>query len=108
VVLRFRHPSAEGLVEAVDQVRYRRRNPWHRQADKTAGDSLALNLPCLPLREIPVADLFEDRPERGDDALGIRLANEDRVLAVEVLDVIDLVPAFGGRVRRGPLMAVQD
>jgi len=108
MVLRLRYPPPEGLVEAGDQVRYRRRNPRHRQADNPARDRLALNLPCLSLRDISVACLFEDRPERCGDAVGIRLSDEDRVLAVEVLDVIYLVPPFGDRVRRGVTMAVQD
>ena len=107
-MLRSRHPSPEGLVEAADEVRHQRRRPRHRQADKAPADSLALNLPRLALRDVSVADLFEDLPERGDDPLRVRLADEDRVLAVEVLEVVDFIPPVGGGVRRGALMAVQD
>ena len=71
-------------------------------------DRLALDLPRLPLRDVSVADLFEDPPERGGDSSASWRAGEDRVLAVEVIDVVDLVPPVGGRVRRGAGMAVQD
>ena len=108
LVFRLCHPGPERFVETLDQVRYQRRGPRHCQADKPAGDRLALNLARRPLRDVSVTYLVEDLPERGSDALGILLAGEDRVLAVEVLDVVDLVPPVGGGVRRSIPVAVQD
>ena len=62
----------------------------------------------LPLSHVPIADLIEDHREGIRDAGRVRLTDEDRVRAVEVIDVVGVVPLVHGWVRRGGGMAVED
>jgi len=62
----------------------------------------------LPFRDISVAHVIEDRPERLHHASHVWLADEDRIRTIEVLDVVGVVPLVGGGVRRGSGMAIQD
>jgi hypothetical protein len=105
VVIWSCHPSPEYLVETRDQVRYQRRGARHREADDPAVDLDALDLARLFFRE---AGLTENLLEGGGDAIGIWVPGENRVLPVEVVDIIDIGPLIGGGIRRSVLEIVQD
>ena len=107
LVLWLRHPWPYQIVEPSYQVRHPRGDTGHRQADEPAGDRFGLDLP-RPFRDISVAHLIEDHPERLHDARHVWLADEDRRGAIEVLDVIGVVPLIDGGVRRGGGMAIKD
>jgi hypothetical protein len=82
-------------------------NSGDRQADEPAGDRLDLDL-LLPFRDIAVAHFIEDHPERCHDARHVWLQDEDRLRAIEILNVVGVIPLIVGRVRRGGGMGVQD
>ena len=69
---------------------------------------LALDIARLALREVSVPRVVECLPERVGDAVGVLLVGEDRVLAVQVIKVVDVIPPVGGGVRRGALVVVQN
>ena len=70
--------------------------------------SSAPDLPRLALRDVSVAGVVEDLPELRGDAVGFDLPDEDRVLAVEIVQVVDILPPIRGGVRRRALVPVQD
>jgi hypothetical protein len=108
MVLRFRHPWSDRRIEALHQIRHRRGDIGHRESDEPAGNRFPLDLPRFALRDISVSHLAEDLPQGVDNAVCVRLPDEDRVFTVEILDVVDVTPLIGSRVRRGAFMVVQD
>ena len=58
------HTAPENFVEAADEVRHQRRRSRHGQADEAPADRLTLDLPRLTLRDVSVARLVEDLPQR--------------------------------------------